>query len=351
MKRRHEIDNILRSIHPKDLSSAEKEQMFVVAEHMYETATGRTVYRSSVAQTGTATSSKRRISLYHKALVGTLIFGLTGATAYASNSAVPGDVLFLVDRAVESVQLGLVSGERDARLRVKIAEERLDEIDSIIARNVTASQEGTDDVASSSVVEEWHSRLSDDDVRRVGEGLSLALGMLDDVADEIDENDDEMRSVLEAFNTRAGAVAESQTSAKVRVRIEEEDDEDDKRVRVRVEERVVESNVVDEERTEKVRVEVKRGRVRMEYDREVENEDVWKDDDYPESEKEIEDSDEESEANDLFDAANESLENAASTVLTNPLIDDNDEEKEMSQTNESDEQKRGQDSFGGRGRD
>lgn len=57
--------------------------------------------------------------------------GAGGAVA-ASDSARPGDLLFPVDRAVEEMRATFSSAEGKAELKVKFAEERLDEMDSIL---------------------------------------------------------------------------------------------------------------------------------------------------------------------------------------------------------------------------
>ena len=55
-----------------------------------------------------------------------------GGTAVAADSARPGDLLFPVDRAVEEVRAVFTVGEGKAELKIKFAEERLDEMDSIL---------------------------------------------------------------------------------------------------------------------------------------------------------------------------------------------------------------------------
>ncbi len=55
-----------------------------------------------------------------------------GGTVAASDGARPGDLLFPVDRAVEDMRLSLASEKDKADLRVKFADERLHEFDSIL---------------------------------------------------------------------------------------------------------------------------------------------------------------------------------------------------------------------------
>ena len=66
-----------------------------------------------------------------------------GGTVVASDSARPGDLLFPIDRAVEEVRATFASAEGKAELKVKFAEERLDEIDSILEDEpATTTQSG-----------------------------------------------------------------------------------------------------------------------------------------------------------------------------------------------------------------
>jgi hypothetical protein len=63
-----------------------------------------------------------------------------GATAYASDSAKPGDALYPVERLVENVQLGLTfSPEAKEELIVELTQERLEELREIIDEEVSVS--------------------------------------------------------------------------------------------------------------------------------------------------------------------------------------------------------------------
>lgn len=60
-----------------------------------------------------------------------ILFSATGTVA-ASDSARPGDFLFPVDRAVENIRLSLATEEGKTDLRIKYADERLREFDSVV---------------------------------------------------------------------------------------------------------------------------------------------------------------------------------------------------------------------------
>ncbi|MFN7088424.1 MAG: DUF5667 domain-containing protein, partial [Candidatus Paceibacteria bacterium] len=66
------------------------------------------------------------------ALVLVLIFGLAGGIAFASQKALPNDILYPVKLATEKTKLALAPNEVSrARLRVEFAETRLQEVDAI----------------------------------------------------------------------------------------------------------------------------------------------------------------------------------------------------------------------------
>jgi hypothetical protein len=85
-------------------------------------------------------------------------------TVYASDAAVPGDVLYPVDRAVEQVRLAVApTVESRERIRIEQAYERLEEVRIILERN-SADDEADDDVldgvSSSSIIAIVDSRVA-----------------------------------------------------------------------------------------------------------------------------------------------------------------------------------------------
>lgn len=77
-----------------------------------------------------------------------------GGTVAVSDAARPGDILFPVDRAVEEVRFALTPGGSKAELTVEFAQERLDEVDSIL------QQEHATSTASTEVSTQAQSNLS-----------------------------------------------------------------------------------------------------------------------------------------------------------------------------------------------
>ncbi len=109
------------------------------------------------------------------------MFVSAGGTVVASNSAVPGDFLFPIDRAVENVHLAF-SGKGGAELRVRLAEERLDEVEKLIARarleakaRVTASSSAT-------------TTPNKDKKTNVAVGVNTAIGFLNTIALDLSES-------------------------------------------------------------------------------------------------------------------------------------------------------------------
>lgn len=73
-------------------------------------------------------------------VIGAVLVGGT-ATGVASNSARPGDLLYPLDQALESVQTTLTFGdEAQAKMYTKLAQERLGELNSLVNGNATADK-------------------------------------------------------------------------------------------------------------------------------------------------------------------------------------------------------------------
>ncbi len=76
-----------------------------------------------------------------------------GGTAYASNEARPGDLLFPIDQALEEARLALTQNDTDrARLQIAFAEERLVELRSILAEDSTDGSSVTSNNSTGTVL-------------------------------------------------------------------------------------------------------------------------------------------------------------------------------------------------------
>lgn len=90
----------------------------------------------------------RRLSIFQVAMLLVLILvALTGGSAFAANSAVPGDIFYEVDLAFERFQLYFaLSNEASTRIHLQIADERLLEAEKVLlygdVRNGSVALEG-----------------------------------------------------------------------------------------------------------------------------------------------------------------------------------------------------------------
>ena len=113
------IQKILKKIHVKSLTLREQD---VVWERI----------RFDMTQTPIQKAMRSHVlSHFKKSIAITLIFGLTAGTAFAADSAKPGDRLFVIDRALEGIQMSVASEGKKDELRVKFALERVKEVKDI----------------------------------------------------------------------------------------------------------------------------------------------------------------------------------------------------------------------------
>lgn len=94
-----------------------------------------------------------------------LVLGSTG-TVMASNSARPGDLLYPIDRATEHVEGSLLRGDVKAHFEAEVAQERVDELHSLLNDKTKKSSDG---------------QLSDEGKKNASEAAILALQMVDDI--------------------------------------------------------------------------------------------------------------------------------------------------------------------------
>jgi hypothetical protein len=115
------IEDVLEASGPRQLSSAERESVWNAVLLFAERAPTPSPYVFNFTQSS-------MIPL----IVAVVVLLSAGGTVAASDSARPGDLLFPIDRAIEDVHLSLASEKDKADLRVKFADERLHEFDSIL---------------------------------------------------------------------------------------------------------------------------------------------------------------------------------------------------------------------------
>lgn len=111
-----------------------------------------------------------------------LVLGIGGGTIAVADNAVPGDALFGIDRATESVRLALSSDDRKSELKARFAEERIEEVESLIKDadevEIDIETESEDDMDDSDTEVEIE-READ-----IEAGLSFAIDLLGEIDSE-----------------------------------------------------------------------------------------------------------------------------------------------------------------------
>lgn len=123
--------------------------------------------------------------------------GAGGAVAVSDN-AVPGDALFVVDRAVENVRLAFSSSEGKVKIKKKIAEERIGEVEQILEKEKKEKEDKIDDQDSDDTedtedIDEVENEDKNEDAEK---GIEFAIELLS----EIDGEDGEFDALVERLN-------------------------------------------------------------------------------------------------------------------------------------------------------
>jgi len=122
-----------------------------------------------------------------------VVFILAGgsvATVYASDSAKPGDILFSIDRAIEEIQLRLASGQHRTELKLGMVQERLEEIQAILAESNV--EEEDEEVGEDGGNEDFNNdNENDNEEDEEDDGDNGQDGEDEDGEDGEDENEDD----------------------------------------------------------------------------------------------------------------------------------------------------------------
>ena len=97
-----------------------------------------------------------------------------GGTVVASDSARPGDLLFPVDQTVESIRFAFTPEKNKVDLKIKFANERLDEFESIVSDE---TDESSDDTATST----RGSRFSEEAENNLSHALDILTSHLAEI--------------------------------------------------------------------------------------------------------------------------------------------------------------------------
>jgi hypothetical protein len=130
-----------------------------------------------------------RRKIMFASIIVTLVLALgIGGTVVTADNASPGDTLFGVDRAVENLRLRLASNEKKNELRIRFADERVREVEKISRKEESSEA----DVSL---------RLSIRDKENVTLGVNVALDLLDDISDSLNEEETaKMELIAEKLN-------------------------------------------------------------------------------------------------------------------------------------------------------
>jgi len=196
------MKNKLRDIRPKPLT--EKEKTFMWSK--IEPAIVGTKEISTHSSQSNTFSWAMLLLKSRFALAGFLIIALLGsgaATVSASNDAVPGDVLFPLDIAIEKIRLSFSTGNKKKTLQIKFAEERLSEAKIVVK---LAGNDHSEDGNNPS--EESGSATSSDDsnggnlnkkqkkVERASAALITALDHLENVKSKLENNNEDIAVLI-----------------------------------------------------------------------------------------------------------------------------------------------------------
>lgn len=207
MKNNHSLEEKLKSISFRKMSQPESAQAWNFIAHKIESPS---IFAPTLIN---SLLNKRKTMI--PLLIGALIFASAGGTVAASNSAVPGDALFGVDRAVENVRIAF-AGNGKAELKLKFAEERLQEVEKIIAEarlkakaTSTASSTNATSTATSTP------KKNDD---RVVLGVSVALDYLSKISADLEASGNTQAvAALESVIDRLEGIA-NDSDVKVRLK-------------------------------------------------------------------------------------------------------------------------------------
>jgi hypothetical protein len=183
-----------------------------------------------------------------------LTIGATGLVA-ASEPTRPGDTLFAVKQATESIRLALASEDTKVRLEAEFAAERLLELSSLLEESLTESKKNNSN----------SSKIKIEDEKRVNESLGITLSYLgqSDLSSSTKDNlYGELASLLQGVPVRIDdkKLKSYKNDALVEIKVEE----DNKRIEI-------------EDGEKRIRIREKDGELRIDYKNTKDKEEERKD--------------------------------------------------------------------------
>ena len=203
MKPNQNEQNILGPNSHADLSASEKAELWQGIQAQLGPIPQRSWW---VTITDTMTKQRHLSKSAKIAIVAVLLLGVSG-TAAASNQAKPGDLLFGIDRALEQVQLSLVSEEKTPEIRLRHAEERLAEIQEMLAEaeaEMANADDETNDDSSTTADDDATANQDENNSANETAGDTEADNDSDEASD--DDRDSDNEKWVKRINTGATLV-------------------------------------------------------------------------------------------------------------------------------------------------
>lgn len=225
------IESELQTRYVAPLSAAERDTMWQSIEQ-------RIAHTNSFAPTRSVVSFihyYRNFTRMTPLIILALIFGGSATVAAASDSARPGDALFVIDRVVENARIALSNDDDKVRLRLQFAQERIDEVRSLIDdepnddSSNTSTDDSTDDSnnsnddSSNDSDDSTNTNSSDDSSQpssTTAAALTVALDFIEQARNQSNSNQESFDALVEELNTTLGALSDT---AKVKVKAKSDD--------------------------------------------------------------------------------------------------------------------------------
>jgi len=130
-----------------------------------------------------------------------------GGTVAASDFAVPGDLLFSIDRSVENIRLAFSSDEKKSELKIKFAEERVEEF-KVVVKKYSEKHFSDDSDDSNSSTTDSSDKTLDKSSERMAQTLETALDFLSSVsfgpATSTSDKEERLLVLLDELNSELG---------------------------------------------------------------------------------------------------------------------------------------------------
>jgi hypothetical protein len=205
MNDHNNIENTLHKLHVRELSSDEKNR-----------AWSNISARTSASQNWLlALTPKPMITSIALALV--LALGL-GGTVVAADDARPGDALFRVDRAAETIRLALATDDTKSDLRLRFAEERLQELEELREeRSIAVSESAVSEIEADAFTNETVVKIEFNNGQKFVYTLSAS----------VDTRDEVIADIVRRFNNVSRAFVDARLNFEVEDRASRPNDKDD----------------------------------------------------------------------------------------------------------------------------